>query len=66
MRFVKGMIVGGFIVGALAFGAGTNYGRGAAIVSNPFGERTLAERVHKAQENARQAIDAILDNATGN
>jgi hypothetical protein len=66
MKFLKGMIVGGIIIGALAFGAGYNHGRGAEIVSNPFGERTLSERVQKAQDEGREAIDELLDGATGN
>jgi hypothetical protein len=35
-------------------------------VSNPFGERTLSERVQKAQDEGREAIDELLDGATGN
>jgi hypothetical protein len=66
MRFIKGFIVGGLIIGGLAFAAGYNYGRGAPIVSNPFGEPTLGEQVQEMGEETRDATQRLLDKATGN
>lgn len=65
MRFFKGFITGSLIIGALAFAAGTNYGRGAPIVSNPFGEPTLGEQVQQAGDQAKEATESLLNEATG-
>lgn len=69
MRFIKGFLVGGILVGGLAFGAGYNHGRGAPIVSNPFGEQTLAERVQEAKDEGAEVgeeIEDFIDQATDN
>lgn len=66
MRFIKGFIVGGLIIGALAFAAGHNHGRGAPILSNPFGDPTLGEQVQDMGEETRDATERLLDKATGN
>lgn len=66
MRFVKGFIVGGVVIGALAFAAGYNHGRGVPILSNPFAEAGFADRVRDAGEEVRDATDRLLDQTLGN
>jgi len=66
MRFIQGFLVGGIIVGALAFAAGYNDGRGAPIASNPFGEPTLGQKLQDAEQDGKKAVKDLLDEATGN
>ena len=56
MKKLRALIIGLIVGGALGFGAGYNYGRGAPIVSNPFKERTLATQ---AQEKANEIVDGV-------
>jgi len=51
MKILNGLIIGLILGGALGAWFGFNYGRDAPLLSNPFVERTLADRLSdKANE----------------
>lgn len=61
MKLVKGFIVGGVLVGALAFAAGYNHGRGAPLLANPLDDYTVEERLRDAAADLAEEAERQLE-----
>lgn len=57
---LKTFVLGAFLGALVAFFLGMNYGKGAPLLSNPFAERHLSDKIkdkaEKIADNAREKI----------
>lgn len=64
MKTIKGFIVGAIIGGAVCFALGYNYGRGAPLLTNPFAEYTIGDRLREGAERAGEKVKEGVDKTT--
>lgn len=58
MKFIKGLFLGLLVGAAMGAWVGVNIGRDAPLLSNPFAERTITDRV---KDSAGEAYDKTRD-----